>query len=112
MRARLVCGMVLEYEHRSFLPSAGELVPCRTHGFCTVRDTDGTGPNRNRSRTARRRQRADAEAELGRFLERTPVTTIHVLRRRRFTLRVLVAAQAEGLLDLDIVTGAVRRRVR
>ncbi|WP_369131819.1 hypothetical protein [Modestobacter sp. I12A-02662] len=44
------------------------------------------------------------------FLSLRPVTTVHTLRRHRFTLRVVAAAQRDGLLDVDLVTGRVALR--
>jgi hypothetical protein len=39
-----------------------------------------------------------------------PVTTVNALRHQRFTLRLLAAAQRNGLLDLDLTTGTVVAR--
>jgi hypothetical protein len=41
------------------------------------------------------------------FLSRRPVTTVHVLRKQRFSLRQVVAAEQSGLLDVDLRTGRV-----
>jgi hypothetical protein len=34
--AELGCGSVRTYEARSFVPTTGEWVPCRSHGYCVV----------------------------------------------------------------------------
>jgi hypothetical protein len=47
------------------------------------------------------------QSELITFLRGRPVTTVHALRRERFTLRVIAAAQHDGLVDVDLVTGRV-----
>ena len=103
--ARLGCGTVLTYEAASFLPDVGERVPCRRHGFCTVNSRDegdgrGTG---DPHRVTRRR----SQGELVAFLRTRPVTSIHTLRQHRFTLRVVAAAQKDGLVQLDLVAGRV-----
>ena len=103
--ARLYCGTVLTYEAASFLPDVGETVPCRRHGFCTVdsRDeSDGRGVG-----SAHRAVRRRSQHELVAFLKTRPVTSIHTLRQHRFTLRVVAAAQKEGLVHLDLVAGRV-----
>jgi hypothetical protein len=46
-------------------------------------------------------------SELAAFLAPRLVTTVGVLRRSRLTLRVVVAAQKEGLVDVDLVSGRV-----
>lgn len=108
--ARLTCGVVLEYEARSLVPAPGDVVPCRRHGYCPVHDVGASGTKQPRSPTSGRRDGREERAELRAFLSERPVTTVHALRRRRFTLRVLVAAEADGLLDLDLVTGRVFSR--
>jgi len=105
--ATLGCGSVLTYEASSFLPDVGEVVPCRRHGFCevVVRDhSDG----RSRGRTGAVPPRS--QRELLAFLGGWRVTTVHVLRRRRFTLRVVLEAQRAGLVDVDLVSGRVALR--
>ncbi len=103
--ARLSCGAVLTYEASSFVPAFGAVVPCRHHGFCEVEwremcDGRGTGAA---ARSSQRR----SQAELLAFLNGRPVTTIHVLRRQRFTLRMIAAAHKAGHVDVDLVTGRV-----
>ncbi len=103
--ARLGCGTVLTYEAASFLPDVGERVPCRRHGFCTVNsreESDGRGAGNARRVTRRRSQ-----GELVAFLRTQPVASIHTLRQHRFTLRVVAAAQKDGLVHLDLVAGRV-----
>jgi hypothetical protein len=106
--ARLRCDNVLTYEAASFLPDVGEVVPCRRHGFCVVSSREGDdGPGAGISaRAAHRRSRSELMA----FLGSRPDTTIRVLRRNRFTLRLVVAAQRDELVDVDIVTGRVAAR--
>ena len=106
--ARLWCGAVLAYEASSFVPQVGEDVPCRRHGSCPVVWRDG-GDGRG-TRTASRVVPRRSQGELVAFLRRRPVTTVHALRRHRFTLRLVAAAEKEGLLDLDLVTGRVALR--
>jgi hypothetical protein len=40
------------------------------------------------------------------------VTTLHALRRQRFTLRIVVEAERAGLVDVDLGAGAVSLRAR
>jgi hypothetical protein len=103
--ARLCCGTVLTYEAANFVPDVGETVPCRRHGFCTVNsrdESDGRGVG-----SAHRAVRRRSQHELVAFLKTRPVTSIHTLRQHRFTLRVVAAAQKEGLVHLDLVAGRV-----
>jgi hypothetical protein len=104
--ATLRCGTVLAYEARSFLPEVGDLVPCRHHGYCTVTETTrGTGPGDFLPRATPRTQ-----DELMEWLRHRPETTVHALRRQRFTLRVVAAAERDGLVDLDLRAGRVALR--
>jgi hypothetical protein len=103
--ARLCCGTVLTYEAANFLPDVGEMVPCRHHGFCTVHSTD-QGDGRGVGSTHRAPGRR-SQGELVAFLRTRSVTSIHTLRQHRFTLRVVAAAQKEGLVHLDLVAGRV-----
>ena len=106
----LQCGTVLFFEHRSFLPGVGERFPCRRHGYCRVAVgglADGE-PQPGRPRVARSPRRSPDE--LVEFLRKEPSTTVHALRRRRFTLRTLAAAAEEGLVDLDLAAGRVVAR--
>jgi hypothetical protein len=103
--AQLCCGVVLTYEVPSFLPDVGERVPCPRHGFCRVgsRDAgDGRGAGAVLRTVPRRSQQ-----ELLAFLGEQPVTSVHVLRRHRFSLRLVTAAQQAGLVDVDLATGRV-----
>ena len=43
-----------------------------------------------------------AQHELMEWLRTRPVTTIHVLKRHRFTLRMIVAAERDGLVVVDL----------
>lgn len=108
--ATLHCGQRLAFEVRSFVPAEGELVPCRHHGYCLVSES-GQADRDVPMRLIRSRRQLRSSRELVEFLRRRPVTTVHVLRRSRFTLRVVLAAQREGLVDADLVTGRVSLRV-
>ncbi len=103
--ATLSCGTVLSYETSSFVPADGELVPCRHHGYCAVvmPGRRGTGGGSRLGSRAKRR----SQQELLEWLRHHQVTTVHALRRQRFTLRMVVAVGIEGLLDLDLLTGRV-----
>jgi hypothetical protein len=103
--ATLGCGTVLSYEAQSFRPDRGDVVPCRQHGYCVVEATGGSGggsfPPRSRPR---------AQEELLDWLRDRSETTVHVLRRQGFTLRMLAAAERDGLVDLDLGAGRVAVR--
>jgi hypothetical protein len=102
--ATLSCGTVLSYETSNLVPAGGELVPCRNHGYCAVsrRGMRAAGGRRLGPRAKRRSQQ-----ELLEWLRHHPVTTVHALRRQRFTLRMIMAVGIDGLLDLDVSTGRV-----
>jgi hypothetical protein len=44
------------------------------------------------------------------YLRGRPDTTIHALRRNGLSLRLVAAAQKDGLVDVDLVTGRVAVR--
>jgi len=101
--ATLRCGTVLSYESRSFRPDPGDVVPCRRHGYCAVDVTGGSasgGPFPARARPRAQRDLLD-------WLRDRSETTVHVLRRQGFTLRMIVAAERDGLVDLDLGAGWV-----
>ena len=106
--ARLGCGVVLTYAASSFVPEVGAEVPCPRHGYCAVAARE----------TIRRRRRSSlvpsprSTGEMAEFLSERPVTTVHVLRSQRFTLRIVAAAQKEGLVDVDLLSGRVALRDR
>jgi hypothetical protein len=105
--AILRCGTLLTFESRTSVPAVGDVVPCRHHGFCVVESaSDGGGPWSRRSGRARPR----AQWELEEWLEHRPSTTVHALRRQRFTLRMVAAAERDGLVDVDLLTGKVVTR--
>jgi hypothetical protein len=106
--ATLSCGLVLTYESLTFLPGVGETVPCHRHGYCSV-DAVGRGPSNSSQDSSRSRPRR-SQAELLAFLKYCPVTTVHILRKNRFTLRTVAAAQADGLVEADLVAGRVALR--
>ena len=99
--AILSCGTVLTYESRTHVPERGERVPCRHHGYCGV-----MGPIRSR-RPRSGRPKPKAQDELLVWLRARSVTTVHALRRQRFTLRMVAAAQREGLVAVDFEAGTV-----
>jgi hypothetical protein len=106
--ATLRCGTVLTYEAPDLVPLPDDLVPCRHHGYCVVGGTSssaGGAAGRLRRRAARREQ-----GELLEWLGRSPVTTVHVLRRQRFSLRLIAQAERDGDLDVDLATGKVSLR--
>jgi hypothetical protein len=102
--ARLGCGTVLTYEAASLVPEVGEEVPCPRHGYCAVamRERIDRRPSGLSPVPPRRSTR-----ELADFLAPGSVTTLSVLRSNRFTLRIVVAAQKEGLVDVDLISGRV-----
>ncbi|MGK5115687.1 MULTISPECIES: hypothetical protein [unclassified Geodermatophilus] len=106
--ATLWCDKVLTYEAPTFVPDVGEIVPCRRHGFCAVRSREGgDGRGEATPRAGYRRSHGEMRA----FLRGRPDTTIHALRRNGFSLRLVAAAQRDGLVDVDLVTGRVAARV-
>jgi hypothetical protein len=106
--ATLRCGTQLSYEERSFLPAAGDVVPCRRHGYCAV---SRTGSTTNGGRRWLPRSRRRSQDELLEWLGEQQEATVHALRRQRFTLRLAAAAERAGLLEPDLIRGrvAVRR---
>ena len=105
--ATLACGVLLSYSLPSFVPAVGEDVPCPRHGYCAVAAREVAGGQRfGVPRAAARR----SPRELVDFLQSRPETSVHVLRARRFTLRIVVAAQRKGLVDVDLVSGRVALR--
>src|SRR5688500_443428 len=104
--ATLRCGTVLYYETRGFLPAAGESVPCQRHGYCVV-EGNGERITQARRRPGLRRDRPKAQDELLSWLRDRSVTTIHALRRHRFTLRMIAAAERDGLVAVDLEAGTV-----
>lgn len=107
--ATLHCGTVLRYETRDLLPASGEHVPCRRHGYCGVRAL-GTRTGSTAAGPALPRARPRAQHELVEWLRDRPVTTVHALRRERFTLRMVAAAERDGLVSVDLDAGLVWTR--
>jgi hypothetical protein len=107
--ATLRCGRSLAYEVRSFLPSVGQSVPCRHHGYCIV-DGLGSGDRREAGGPGVPRARPRAQHELLDWLTQTPVTTVAALRRHRFTLRMIAVAERAGHVNVDLRTGQVALR--
>ena len=107
--ATLCCGVVLEYEARTFLPRAGEVVPCRSHGYCSVASIENGALTRDLCVLPRSAPRT--QSELLEWLSERPVTTVAALRRQRFTLRMLTLAQRAGLVDVDVEAGSVIARL-
>ena len=104
--AVLGCGSVLAYELRSFVPTEGERVPCRSHGFCVVVGRGGVQGTRS-GHPVLARARPRKQHELLEWLQKCPVTTIPALRRERFTLRLICDAEQNGLVAVDVRTGTV-----
>ncbi|MDP9459961.1 MAG: hypothetical protein M3Q22_06835 [Actinomycetota bacterium] len=107
--ATLHCGTVLTYESRDFLPASGERVPCRRHGYCGVHEVGPSTASR-RAGPALPRARPRAQHELEEWLRDRPATTVHALKRERFTLRMIAAAEREGLVAVDFAAGRVWMR--
>ena len=103
---RLRCGALLTHECSTFVPPRGEQVPCRRHGYCEVFG-HGVGQPERRPRPGPGRARRRTQEELLVWLRVHPVTNIDVLRRHRFSLRLIAAAQREGLLVVDFEEGTV-----
>jgi hypothetical protein len=103
--AVLRCGEVLMFGSRDFLPGGGEMVPCVRHGYCVVAET-----SRARVSVVRQRAKPRTQYELVEWLQARPVTTIQALRRQRFTLRLLAAAERDGLISVDSEQGSVVMR--
>jgi len=108
-RATLRCGTVLSYEARTFRPDPGDLVPCRRHGYCAVQKCSGSVPGGASPPRAARR----AHGELLDWLRGRSESTVHALLRRGFTLRMVAAAERDGVVDVDLPAGriAVRRPI-
>src|SRR5215218_8372442 len=107
--ATLHCGTLLTFESRTSVPAVGDVVPCRRHGFCTVESARPRGKAWVGRSSSRARPRAQRELE--EWMRHRPTTTVHALRRERFTLRMVAAAERDGLVDVDFVTGKVIARV-
>lgn len=105
--ATLRCGRVLTYEARSFVPPTDELVPCLHHGYCTVHEI-GTAPGNGSDQRLHRRARPRPQSELLDWLRRHPATTVHALRKQRFSLRMLAEIEKDGLVLVDLPTGKVK----
>ncbi len=104
--ATLHCGTQLDYEARGFVPARGEAVPCRRHGYCVVERIGMPKPARSRNRGLPR-ARPKRHDELLEWLEGHEVTTVHALRRERFTLRMIAEAERDGLVAVDLEAGTV-----
>ena len=104
--ATLRCGTVLTYEARGFVPTSGERVPCRRHGYCGVHDV-GTVEVATAGGRALPRARPRTQHELEEWLRARPATTVHALKRARFTLRMIAAAERDGLVSVDLEAGRV-----
>lgn len=97
--ASLACGTELTFEQRSFAPDAGDLVPCRSHGFCVVEAIAPVGA-KTTPRRQRRRARRTTE-ELLDVLSREGVIPLQNLMRRRFTLRLIAAVERGGHVSVN-----------
>lgn len=104
--ATLTCGSVLTFEFGSHLPARRESVPCRRHGYCDV-DHVGKRAGTRSVRARRPRAKPGAQGELLEWLRGRSTTSIHALRRQRFTLRMVAAAERECLVAVDHDTGRV-----
>jgi hypothetical protein len=104
--AVLGCGSILTYETRSFLPTKGEWVPCRRHGYCAVIRRCRAQLKRSGLRDVTR-ARPREQHELLNWLKGRPGTTIAALRRERFTLRLIFEAERDGLIVVDSLAETV-----
>jgi hypothetical protein len=107
--ATLRCGTVLTYEARDFLPISGERVPCRRHGHCCVHDV-GRRVAPTTAGAALPRARPRTRPELEEWLRDRRVTSVHALKRARFTLRMIADAERDGLVTVDLEAGRVWTR--
>lgn len=100
------CTRVLTYEARNFLPQVGDVVPCCRHGYCAV---EGVGLHGGGGAGGRSFPRAAprSQSELLEWLRQRPETSVSVLRRERFTLRMIADAERDGLVELDLRAGRV-----
>jgi hypothetical protein len=57
-----------------------------------------------------RRAQPKAQDELVAWLRGRSVTSVHALRRHRFTLRMVAAAERDGLVAVDLESGMVAIR--
>jgi hypothetical protein len=104
--AVLGCGSILMYEARSFVPTKGERVPCRRHGYCAVIQEGRMQLERSRLRDVTR-ARPRGQDELLTWLQSYPGSTMAALRRERFTLRLIFKAERDGLIVVDSTTETV-----
>ena len=104
--ATLRCGTELSYEAPSLRPEPGDLVPCRRHGYCLVQVKGVPTSGGALSRRARPR----AQTELMDWLQGRSEATVHALLRRGFTLRIVAAAEREGLVEVDLPAGRIAVR--
>jgi hypothetical protein len=103
--ATLACGVVAEYEAPDLVPAAGDVVPCRNHGHCSV-VSRGTGV---REGTVVNRQRR-SQVELMAHLQRRGTATLRALRGERFSLRLIAEAEKAGRVHVDLLAGVVTVR--
>jgi hypothetical protein len=97
------------------LPAIGTLIACVRHGYCAVAATARCAidePWAQRGRVRRRSAQPRSQHELREFLLLHPKVTLAVLRRHRFTLRRVAAAEQAGELSIDWDHGIVRRARR
>jgi hypothetical protein len=108
--AQLRCGTKLHYEWASLLPELGETVPCRHHGFCAVVSVFEASA-RAPLRPSRRRPAPPSTDDLISYLRSRRRAWFSELRRHRFTLRVICAAHAHGVVEIDWNAGCVDLRL-
>lgn len=113
--ARLRCGNRVYFATDVPLPSVGTVIACVRHGYCAVAATGRVAtdePRAQRGRVRRRSSPPRSQHELREFLLLHPKVTLAVLRRHRFTLRRVAAAERAGELSIDWDHGIVRRAGR
>jgi len=87
-----------------------ESVPCLRHGYCAVTATGRSAEQSQRWAGGRVRARRRDQDELSDWLRGRSHTTINALREQGFTLRLLAAAERDGLVAVDLETGTVQVR--
>ena len=103
--ALLDCGTRLTYEYQSFAPAVDELVPCRRHGYCHVRQV--APERRGQPASTPRRARPRTQHELVEYVRRSPGRTLTSLRQHRFSLRMVHVAARSGDVIIDERSGDI-----
>lgn len=111
---RLCCGNYLHFAIDVPPPQIGTLIACARHGYCAVAATERRTVDESAAQRSRGRRSASvprSQQELRQFLLLHPKVTLAMLRRHRFTLRRVAAAEQAGELSIDWDSGVVRSAV-